>query len=1186
MYLSKLELHGFKSFAAPTALHFDPGITAIVGPNGCGKSNIVDAVRWVIGEQRARILRSEKMENVIFNGTSKRRPLGLAEVQLTIENTRGVLPTEYSEVTLGRRLYRSGESEYLLNGVPCRLKDIVDLFMDTGMGAGAYSVIELKMVEEILSDNAQDRRHLFEEAAGITKYKLRRGQALRKLDTTQADLTRLRDLTEEIEKRVRSLKRQASRAARHRDLEERLHHLELTLAQAEYTRLTERARQLDAEKQHFHDELEGYTAQMAADEARLEALRTALIAQEQDLSEHQQRLAAHEQEVRALEADLRLVEQRLETTRRDRERTLREAEEATQQRAGLEKQTAAVEEAEAEALPARDAAERLLEEAAHARDAARRRAEEHREALHDLRHREQAAQDRYAADLRALDRLANRLDLLTRERAALTEQIAEHEAGQATQRDAREAARVWLEDARARRDAARDAFEKTEMEHEGARTRLDAAIDVLRRLERRHDAALAEAQVLDSLVASFDEFSDAVQFLAASPAWAPPEVRTVADVLTCAPEHRLALDAALGDLGACLVVRSEEDAYRAATLLRAEQKGQATFLLLDRLRGDDRPPPGASGGTPMQALVQAEAPRFAPLVPMLLRDCYFAETLEAAQAHAQQMDAPARHITAAGEWVDARGLVHAGDARAETSATASRLGRREQLREAREHVARLQDELDAAATAVEAARAALDALPLDAHRHAVAEAEQQLAEAERLHTRHRVEQDAAARRQAELAERLAALEAEAADRQKERAPLEDAAADAAAEIEALRAERETAEDAFQQAEAASRSAQDRFAEANVAAVEARNRVETLRRDRERTRQDLEALAQRAETRSARLGSLADTIRGAEEDRAALGERLEATRAQRGGLEDAVAQSRTALLQQRADVDVVEARLRKLRQAREQSLREENVRAVRQAEIQTRTEDLLASVHDAFGRALPDEPVPMEADFNEAAARQEVQSLRQSIKNLGSVNALALDEYEEEKERLDFMTSQMDDLERAEATLLETIDEINTTAAARFAETYEAIRTSFRMLFTELFGQEAAADLALADPDDPLESPIDIVARPRGKRPVGISQLSSGEKTLTAIALLFAIYLVKPSPFCLLDEVDAPLDDANVDRFMRLIRRFAEDTQFILVTHNKRTMEMADRLYGITMQEQGISRLVGVRFEDALEMAGA
>ncbi|MDX1488240.1 MAG: AAA family ATPase [Acidiferrobacterales bacterium] len=416
-------------------------------------------------------------------------------------------------------------------------------------------------------------------------------------------------------------------------------------------------------------------------------------------------------------------------------------------------------------------------------------------------------------------------------------------------------------------------------------------------------------------------------------------------------------------------------------------------------------------------------------------------------------------------------------------------------------------------------------------------------------------------------------------------PLERAIAEVEQQLETLHTDREAAEMAYQTAEAESRAAQERLSQASVAAVEARNHYDNLQRDRDRTQQEIGAMRQRAEDRQSHLAMLQETIGAASEKAQAFKDELGAVRAGRSGLDENVSKAKTALMQVKVDLNTIENTLRKLRQEREARIRDEHTRAVRRAELKTRAHDLLENIQTDFGLSLAEDRIEIDADFDDASARSEVKDLRQRIASMGNVNALALEEYDEERERLEFMTTQRQDLENAESTLLETIDQINTTAAARFDETYEAIRTNFRSLFAELFGEEATADLELADPKDPLESPIEIMAKPRGKRPVSIAQLSSGEKTLTAIALLFAIYLVKPSPFCLLDEVDAPLDDANVDRYMKLIRRFSDETQFILVTHNKRTMELADRLYGITMQEQGVSRLVGVKFDEALAMAG-
>ncbi|HMB92950.1 MAG TPA: AAA family ATPase, partial [Rhodothermales bacterium] len=614
--------------------------------------------------------------------------------------------------------------------------------------------------------------------------------------------------------------------------------------------------------------------------------------------------------------------------------------------------------------------------------------------------------------------------------------------------------------------------------------------------------------------------------------------------------------------------------------------GRATFLVLDRLpEAPAKPAPEKAGVQPMQGLLEVSDPAYEPLATLLLRDCYSVSSLTEGREQAHTSSYPARFFAPTGEWVDARGFERAGSEQSSASPVAGRMKRREQLDKARAQLEDIKILLDQRRETASDLRETLEALPLETHRQDLATAKQAYTEADRALTRLQIEEESLLRRQADMEERVTNLEQEHREAEAATDPLEVAVEEADRQLATLQQEREAAEATFLTTESESRAAQDRFSEANVAAVEARNRYDNLQRDIARTHQDLETRARRAEERRDHLDTLQTTIDTAQQRLDALTEELDEIRSQRDGLEEGVSQAKSALLQIKVDIDQVEFRLRKLRQARESAIHEVNTRAVRLAENETRTEDLLASIEEAYSRNLAESPIEIESDFDVKAARADVQDLRQSLKNLGSINALALEEYEEEKERFEFMTAQKEDLEQAEETLLETIDEINTTAAARFNETFEAIRMSFRGLFAELFGQDATADLALEDEDDPLESAISIMAKPRGKRPVSIAQLSSGEKTLTAIALLFAIYLVKPSPFCILDEVDAPLDDANIDRFMRLIRRFSENTQFILVTHNKRTMELADRLYGITMQEQGISRLVGVKFDEALEMAG-
>ena len=1185
MYLSKLDLHGFKSFADETTMTFAPGVTAIVGPNGCGKSNIVDAVRWAIGEQRPTVLRSEKMENVIFNGTADRKPLGMAEVQLTIENNRGVLPTEYSEVTIGRRLFRDGKSEYLMNGTQCRLKDITDLFMDTGMGADAYSVIELKMIDELLSGSTEDRRRMFEEAAGITRYKMRRKQALRKLDNTQTDLDRIRDLTDEISTQVDRLKRQAEKAQQYKEAETELRRLELLLAQVERNRLVEKQKELQQKQAEHADEAEALQGEEEAAEKRLADLRETLTEREETLRERREALQEHRATVRDLESEQRLQRERLDRARRDRDRTQEALEEAADRRASLAERAEEIDDALEDARPAREAAESDLETARRERDEATAAAEELRERVRTHRKKAQAAEDEQSERRRTLDRLTNRRELLEDERERADRQVRSLETDAETLDTRVQDAEARRDDAQDALDDARDALEEAEAEREERAFDLDDAEETLRELERQRDAAAAEVDLLEGLVSSYDEFDDAVQFLADEGPVA--DLQTVADVLACDDEVRVALDAALGDLAACIVVASAEEAQQAVARLRKAEAGQATFLLLDRL--PDAPTSSAANGsvsaTPLRDRVRTASSDYDRLADVLLRNCFLAESLDEAEAAAENLQEPARIFVPTGEWVDARGLLKGGSGKTSASPVASRLGRREQLERARDQVDELQARCREQEGVVADARAALEEADLAPYEEAVREAESALSQADQKLERARYERESTEERRTELQERLEEIEAEMTELDDRIQRLRTEAAEGEDRVERLRQQRAEAENDLEEAEQREREAADAFSNAQVAAVEARNRVESLEREREQTLERIEDLDRRTKEREADLQDLRETIEEALDAQSDLDNQIDALRDERASLDEAVETAETAVQTTKSTIDDVEGDLRRIRKEREAATKAENQAAVRLAEIDTRLQDLIESVEEDYDRDLTDDPIAVPEDFDEAEAQSDVKSLRGRINAIGSVNPLALEEYEEEKERLDFLQEQQQDLEEAEETLMETIEEINATAAERFFETFDEIKDSFSEIFTDLFGKGASAKLQLEDRDDPLDSAIEIIAQPRGKRPVTLEQLSSGEKTLTAIALLFSIYLVKPSPFCILDEVDAPLDDANVERFMNLVRRFEDQTQFILVTHNQRTMALADRMYGVTMEEQGISKLVGVEFDEAIEMAG-
>ncbi|WP_242006574.1 chromosome segregation protein SMC [Rhodothermus marinus] len=1184
MYLSKLELQGFKSFADRTVLHFDPGITAIVGPNGCGKSNLVDAVRWVIGEQRARVLRSERMEHVIFNGTARRRPVGMAEVLLTIENTRGILPLHYSEVTIGRRLYRSGESEYLLNGTPCRLRDIQELFMDTGMGAGAYSVIELKMIEDILSDNAQDRRHLFEEAAGITRYKLRRAQTLRKLDATRNDLTRLRDLIEEVRRQVDTLKRQADRAERYRRYRDELRTLEQALLRHDYDRLREQADALEALLDEVQTRLREARTRYEALEAEQTELQQQLTRTETALEAAQERLHTLQNRLQALESEGRLLDERLRAARSEQERLQREAEEAARQEQRLQQALEAAEAAVREAMPRHEAAEAALRRALEDRDAAQHALEQQRERVREARRLLQQAEQALLEARRQLDRQSNRRELLEQERERLdAEQKTLDAQLQALETEQEEILRK-RETARQTCENLRKEIEVLERRRQELRQEIAARDEALHQQERRLEAVRAEARLLEQVLTAYEDFPEAVPFLARTPGWTDAPLQTVADLLGIAPELQPALDAALGERAAWIVVATEEEARQALRLLREAEKGRATFIVLEGLTPPNDPPE-IPGARPLLDHVRLARPELRPLAASLLHDAYLVDDLETARRLAQSTSEPARFFTPQGEWIDSRNWWHGGSAQAPRSPLSGRLDRRERLNALQTEAASLETEIARLRNERATLEQQLQALPFDAKQQTLREAEQALRALEQQATRHEATRESLRQRLEALKTRRAQLDEAQATLATELQTLRQALAEAEQAVAERQRALQEAEAALQQAEAGYRAAMEQLNQVQLQAAETRNRLENLRREQQQLRQRLEGLRRRQQERAQQQEQLATRLARDQERRRAIEEERSARSAELPPVEAEVQQLRQQLVALRTAFERVERQLRELRRAYEQEQQQERQYQVQLAETRTRLAGLTEHAREHLDVDDPSRLPEPPADFDVQAAREQIETLRRRMANLGTVNELALEQYQEEKERLDFLLAQQQDLESAEATLETTIQEINQTAAARFLETFESIRRNFQELFRELFGGDARADLVLADPNDPLESPIEILARPRGKRPSTLAQLSGGEKALTAIALLFALYLTKPSPFCILDEVDAPLDEANVERFMRLLRSFSENTQFILITHNLRTMELSDRLYGVTMQEPGVSTLVSVRLEEAAELAG-
>ncbi|MBT8470843.1 MAG: hypothetical protein KJN97_19010, partial [Deltaproteobacteria bacterium] len=900
----------------------------------------------------------------------------------------------------------------------------------------AYSVIELKMIDEILSDNAQDRRRLFEEAAGITKYKLRRAQTMRKLDSTQADLTRLRDLVDEIDKRVRSLKRQANKAARCRKFEDELRTLELALSFLEFTRLNQQRLSIDDEMRDLHDDLEGQNARQSQFEANLESLRIDQIKKEEILVARESSLQSHLEEVRQIEADLRLIGQRLETVARDRVRSERERSEAHDRIGTLKQSVIRFDQLLTATRPELERLLHDLERARETRDMTSAEAETLRTQLQEARDRERLTAEAMADTQRNLDRLVSRKELLEQDgESALLQSTELTAAAQTLELEVATAAEASEEQHRVLTES-RSTVNQAESDRRKLDQDLEEATNVLRRIEKQREAAAAEEQLLGSLVTSYEDFSEAVQFLAEQSSHTGTELKTVADLVSCDERDRLALDAALGDMASCIVVRTESEAGEAMVSLRRQGKGRATFLILSRLEkaAGRLTLPETSHGEPIESLTRIDD-KYRPLVRVLLHNCVVTDTTDEAAEAAGNLEDGFRIFSRSGEWVDVRGIVFGGSDEQSTTTSAARLGRREQLEAARERLQEYDRELEVCASNVDDVKGRLEQVRLDDKRVVLAQAEQAAVEADKALARVEFQLGSLNDRLRELAERQNTIQGTVSRTEAEIEALKVAGDKTRLDLLETRNARADVEERFNAAEALSRTALTAFSEANLLALEKRNDVENLERDIERTGTQIEETTERANRLSAELTQLEEMAISETGKRDVLREKLSSVRENRPDLESTVTAAKDEVMETRSNISSLEADLRKVRQSREERMREENARAVRKAEIQTRLEDLLEHVKLDFDVTLEEAEIEIPEGMTEVETRDTVHTLRDRIRSMGPVNALALDEYETEKERFDFLSAQLIDLEKAEETLLETITEINTTAASRFDETF-------------------------------------------------------------------------------------------------------------------------------------------------------
>jgi chromosome segregation protein len=1183
MYLSKIEIIGFKSFAQRTNLNFDAGLTAIVGPNGCGKTNIVDAIRWALGEQRYSTLRSDKMEDVIFNGTKNRRPLGLAEVSLTIENTKNILPSEYSEVTITRRVFRSGESEYLLNKVPCRLKDIQNLFMDTGMGSDAYSVIELKMIETILSDSNDERRKLFEEAAGVTKYKVRRKAAMRKLDEVQQDLARVNDIVKEVQKTVGSLERQSKKAEQYNEISDRLKTMEIDQHEREYASLHAKLKPVEEDFALAQRNRNEVDEKLRAQEEVIEMLRNEQLAIERELAAAQDAVNAQAETARRIEEKQLVANERAGALRANLERFGAEKAEllGLEVTVGAGREALAVRKTELAALLGeavrKFAALKERQAATTARlEGKKADLQSLNETVLALAHTliaKKGEQERVRA---RIDNLRGRIDHSVEEVRHLGEDIGGNTAliAKLTAQD---------RDLRVKYAGAEMRLHEKEQERRAVQEAADAAHNEGLSLRNEAEKNTSKIDFLKKMLEQHEGFTDGVKHLLHDARWKSRNIGTVAEAVSMDQTYRVAIEAALGEAAYYLIVDKPADGEEAFRELRRLSKGKASVLCLEWIPDLRRRPRPASSEKILWAadIVRCDE-RHRKLFRYLLQDVAVVDTEADAGAILARHN-NLRCVTRDGEIVTSAGFMRGGAARLDEGATIGKAV----------HIAELEDANKALAAKIASAaarkaehEAAIASMELKPFADAVKAIEKEMTATEmkiaQLEFEKKRANDTIVRYQADITS--VEVEIVKLDRQLRAGEAELTASEEQKKSLDARSLTETHNYSLMESEWA--EATQAVNESEIQVVTLQGESTNLERDFDRAEARLDDIRISLGRREEEIVRSGDELARLEGELARHQDELAALRVTLSGLEEARRAVETRYSDRRTELHGNELHIKDERRRHEDAVANAHGLEMKIHDLRSSIAHLLGRVRDEFGTELALKEFSDEDLRGLEALRSEVVHLKDRLKVLGAINFAAFDEYNAESERLTFLTQQRDDLIEGEKTLMDTIEEINATAQRMFSETFAKIRENFITIFKDLFMEGDECDLRMEEGVDPLEARIEIIAKPRGKRPTSIDLLSGGEKTLTAIALLFAIYLVKPSPFCILDEVDAPLDDSNIDRYTRILTKFSKDTQFIVVTHNKRTMESATAMYGVTMEEMGISKIVSVRFNEEARVRSA
>ncbi len=1202
MQLSKLEIKGFKSFGEAVSLTFDKGVTGIVGPNGCGKSNVVDAIRWVLGEQKTRSLRSDKMENILFNGTQNRKPSQVAQVSLTFDNTRSLLAAEFAHITITRRYHRSGESEYLINDVKCRLKDIQNLFLDTGIGPDSYAIIELKKVDDILSDKENSRRELFEKAAGISKYKVRKKESLIRLESVDKDLDRVGDLLFELEKNLKSLERQAKQAERFFKLKEKYRAYSVAFAQKALSRYFATLQTLTQQIQEETQRKEDYNQQIKQIEQTLEQDKTQIAHFEKAVAFKQNLYNEHRAKIRNLENEKKVRQEKIFFLNEKITKIREQIHLDLTQQAQLKQKK---QQLEAEEINA----QKIAQEAALTQNQYKIQLDTQKQLTAEVQQRLKTKEESYRAKLGAVNQLNQSFEIKktqlnsakqTLERVAIQNEQHQTELKNYEQELAQ--SQTQLREVQAELATLQEKRSRREEEIQYLEQSLQAQRSQLAEQHRLRDARQNEYQLTHSFLSNFEGFPEAIQFLQKDSNWAK-NVPLLADLIVCEEKYRKAIESYLSLWINYYVVNTAEEAWQAIGLLQDAQKGKANFFILEELASlpipedfklkNQQNPSIFFGGLNVAALktenthlpiaaleVISGEEKHLPLLYHLLSNLYILPDVSELEKY--PLSKKHQLVSLSGEVIKRDFQIAGGSVGASEG---KRLGGAKNLERLSQEIQALEQNIYSQEEDLRFQQANLKSLK---ENNTLREAYQlkqkqvnQFNEAtislsskkEQLYKiiesnqqRYEESQDKIYELQEEVNQSLPNIQ------------------DEQTEIEALFEEIENLRTQFDEENEKLSLQNTQLSEANMQVYSLQNKAQGLERELTFLAEQNQSLAQRLQKQEQELKETEASLEQLLENEENYDETIEQLHSETDSYEKNLRSVEKDFYALRAAFGEKEKQQKEIQQKRENQDAILRQLEKKQYEINldlTGIRERLAAEFEIDTQSIQNAEVEEELQtLSEEELKSQAAQYKTRLDNIGSINPMAMEEYQAQEQRFQFIDAQKKDLEESKKYLLKTIAETEAFAVSAFMEAYESIRQNFIQVFRSLFSAEDQADLKLADPENPLESKIDIIAQPKGKRPLTIDQLSGGEKTLTATSLLFALYLLKPAPFCIFDEVDAPLDDANTDKFNNIIREFSKNSQFIIVTHNKRSMEMTDILYGVVMAEMGVSSIVPVSFKEA------